>query len=97
MTLKDLILNNPSDSVWISQGYCRMSIDDFYDGEVTYNVHPKHLKEINNLKAGDLVETPSSEIGLILERVDIDRQGFLVFKVIPTRSIGYLKSTFVTF
>jgi len=68
--------------VWASQGYCKMSIEDgFYDGEVTYNVHPRHLKEINNLKVGDLVQTPSEEIGLIVDKVDIDLQGFIIFKV----------------
>lgn len=69
--------------VWASQGYCKMTIEDnFYDGEVTYNVHPRHLKEINGLKVGDLVTTPSEEIGLIVDKVDIDLQGFIIFKVL---------------
>ena len=43
--------DNGQMKMWASQGY-KNSVDDFYDGEITYNVHPHHMKEINNIKLG---------------------------------------------
>jgi len=79
-------LNLPDDGMlklWASRAYCNMTIEDnFYDGEITYNIHPRWLREINSLKIGDLVSTPSDEIGLIVDKVDLDLQGFKIFKVL---------------
>jgi len=72
--------DNEQMKVWASQGYTYM-IDDFWDGEITYNVHYRHLKEINNIKAGDLVLTSEGQTGLAVEKISRDMQGFDVYKI----------------
>jgi len=67
---------------WASQSYMNMKVgDNFYDGEVTYNVHIRHMKEINSIKPGNLVSTNEDEVGLVVEWISKDMQGFDVYKV----------------
>ena len=67
---------------WASRAYTNMHInDDFYDGEITYNVHVRHSKEINSVKPGNLVTTNEGDMGLVVEWVSKDMQGFDVYKV----------------
>ena len=69
-------------NMWASNSYVKMQIDsDVYDGEMTYNVHLRHLKEINSVKPGNLVTTNENETGLVVEWVSKDMQGFDVYKV----------------
>ena len=72
--------DNGQMKMWASQGY-KNSVDDFYDGEITYNVHPHHMKEINNIKLGELVQTAEGDLALVVELVSKDTQGFNVYKV----------------
>lgn len=84
MSKKDDELKVSPDSglmkTWASQGYSHV-YDSFCDGELTYNVHPRHLKEINNLRAGDLVITSEGDTALVVEMVSKDMQGFIICKV----------------
>lgn len=74
--------DNGQMKVWASRSYVHMQLDDdFYDGEMTYNVHLRHLKEINRVKPGNLVTTNEGEMGLVVEWVSKDMQGFDVYKV----------------
>lgn len=74
--------DNGQMKVWASSAYSNMHINDnFYDGEITYNVHSRHLQEINSVKPGNLVSTNEGETGLILEWVSKDTQGFDVYKI----------------
>ena len=72
--------DNGQMKVWASRAYTNM-IDDYYDGEITYNVHFRHMKEINSVKPGNLVSTNEGETGLVVEWVSKDMQGFDVYKV----------------
>jgi|5_EtaG_2_1085323.scaffolds.fasta_scaffold21379_3 hypothetical protein len=72
--------DNGQMKMWASQGY-KNSVDDFYDGEITYNVHPRHLNEINDIKPGNLVLTAEGDTALVVELVSKDTQGFNVYKV----------------
>lgn len=79
----DLVPNNGQMSLWASGGYMKMSIyDDLFDSEITYNVHPRHLQEINNITLGDLVLTAEGDTGLVVEQHTKDLQGFTVFKIV---------------
>jgi hypothetical protein len=40
------------------------------------------LKEINNVKPGNLVTTPEEEVALVLELISRDIQGFDIYKVL---------------
>ena len=74
--------DNGQMKVWASRAYMSMHInDDFYDGEITYNVHVRHSKEINSVKPGNLVTTNEGDMGLVVEWVSKDMQGFDVYKV----------------
>lgn len=74
--------DNGQMKVWASGAYVNMHInDDFYDGEITYNVHSRHMKEINGVKPGNLVSTNEGETALVVEWVSKDMQGFDVYKV----------------
>jgi|TARA_R100000030_G_scaffold32479_1_gene24036 hypothetical protein len=74
--------DNGQMKVWASNSYMHMQLDsDFYDGEMTYNVHLRHLKEINNIVPGNLVSTNEGETGLVVEWISKDMQGFDVYKV----------------
>ena len=74
--------DNGQMKVWASRAYMSMHInDDFYDGEITYNVHLRHMKEINSVKPGNLVTTNEGDMGLVVEWVSKDMQGFDVYKV----------------
>ena len=68
--------------MWASQGYIHHMSEDTYDDEVTYNVNMRWLKEINNIKPGNLVMTSEEEIALVLELVSRDIQGFDIYKVL---------------
>ena len=61
MSKDDLLIqpDNGQMKMWASRGYIQMLLDsDFYDGEITYNVHPfAIMKEINDIKPGNLVST----------------------------------------
>jgi hypothetical protein len=72
--------DNGQMKVWASSSYSMM-IDDFYDGEITYNVHNSHIVHVNRIKPGNLVETAEGETGLVLEWMSKDMQGFDVYKV----------------
>jgi hypothetical protein len=70
-------------SLWASGGYMQMSVyDDLFDSEITYNVHPRHLQEINNITLGDLVLTAEGDTGLVVEQSTRDLQGFIIFKIL---------------
>ena len=73
--------DNGQMKVWATRGYMNM-IDDYYDGEITYNVHPRHLQEINNIVLGDLVMTAEGDTGLVVEQSTRDLQGFTIFKIL---------------
>jgi len=74
--------DNGQMKVWASRSYIHMQLDDdFYDGEMTYNVHLRHLKEINSIVPGNLVSTNEGETGLVVEWISKDMQGFDVYKV----------------
>ena len=75
--------DNGQMKMWACRGYIHMQLEDsdFYDGEITYNVHTRHMKEINSIKPGNLVSTNESETGLVVEWVSKDMQGFDVYKV----------------
>ena len=74
--------DNGQMKIWASGAYVNMYInDDFYDGEITYNVHLRHMKEINSIKPGNLVSTNEGEMGLVVEWIGKDLQGFDVYKV----------------
>ena len=74
--------DNGQMKVWASRAYMSMHInDDFYDGEITYNVHVRHSREINSVKPGNLVTTNEGDMGLVVEWVSKDMQGFDVYKV----------------
>ncbi len=74
--------SNGQMKLWASQSYMRMRVgDDLYDGEVTYNVHIRHMREINSIKPGNLVSTNEDETGLVVELVSKDIQGFDVYRV----------------
>jgi len=74
--------DNGQMSTWASGGYLKMSVyDDLFDSEITYNVHPRHFKEINDLRIGDLVTTAEGETGLIVDWATKDLQGFDVYKI----------------
>jgi hypothetical protein len=67
---------------WASSGYNSTSMyDDLFDGEVSYNVHMTHLRRINSLKIGDLVETVEGDTALVIDWATKDMQGFNVYKV----------------
>ena len=74
--------DNGQMKVWASRAYTNMHINyDFYDGEITYNVHVRHSREINSVKPGNLVTTNEGDMGLVIEWVSKDMQGFDVYKV----------------
>jgi hypothetical protein len=73
--------DNGQMKMWASQGYANM-LDDFYDGEITYNVNMYWLRQINKVKPGNLVMTPEEETALVLELVSRDMQGFDMYKVL---------------
>jgi len=75
------IPDNGQMKLWATRGYMNIA-DDFYDGEITYNVHSQHMKQINNVKPGNLVLTNEGETGLVIEWISKDMQGFDVYKVI---------------
>ena len=61
----DLVPDNGQMSLWASGGYMQMSVyDDLFNSEITYNVHPRHLQEINGIVLGDLVMTAEGDTGL---------------------------------
>lgn len=67
---------------WASSGYTPTSMyDDLFDGEVSYNVHMVHLRRINSLNIGDLVETVEGDTALVIDWLTKDMQGFDVYKV----------------
>jgi hypothetical protein len=68
--------------MWASQGYMHHISEDIYDNEITYNVNMRWLKEINNIKPGNLVSTPEEEVALVLEFISKDLQGFDIYKVL---------------
>ena len=72
--------DNGQMKVWATRGYMNM-LDNHYDGEITYNVHERHMKEINSVKPGNLVTTNEGDMGLVVEWVSKDIQGFDVYKV----------------
>jgi hypothetical protein len=79
----NLIPDNGQMSLWASGGYVQMSIyDDLFDSEITYNVHPRHLQEINGIVLGDLVMTAEGDTGLVVEQSTRDLQGFVIFKIL---------------
>ena len=50
--------DNGQMKMWAAGAYVNMHIgDDPYDSEITYNVHIRHMKEINSIKPGNLVTT----------------------------------------
>ena len=74
--------DNGQMKMWACRGYIHMQLDsDFYDGEITYNVHNRHMKEINSVKPGNLVSTNEGDTGLVVEWISKDMQGFDVYKV----------------
>lgn len=77
----ELTIDNGQMRMWASQGYANM-VDDFYDGEITYNVNLRWLKEINRIRPGNLVMTTEDETALVLELVSRDMQGFDIYKVL---------------
>lgn len=75
--------DNGQAALWAANGYVQMSIyDDLLDGEVTYNVHMDHLRRVNKIKVGDLVDTTEGDVALVVEWATKDMQGFDVYKVI---------------
>ena len=72
--------DNGQMKVWATRGYINIA-DDFYDGEITYNVHNYHMRQINSIKPGNLVLTNEEETGLVIEWISKDLQGFDVYKV----------------
>jgi len=74
-------IDNGQMRMWASQGYANM-VDDFYDGEITYNVNLRWLREINRIRPGNLVMTTEDETALVLELVSRDMQGFDIYKVL---------------
>jgi len=74
-------IDNGQMKMWASQGYANM-VDDFYDGEITYNVNLRWLREINRIRPGNLVMTTEDETALVLELVSRDMQGFDIYKVL---------------
>ena len=85
--------DNGQMKAWASQAYMCMRVgDDLYDGEVTYNVHSRHMREINSIKPGNLVSTNEDEMGLVVEWVSKDIQGFDVYRVM-IRGKEFLYST----
>jgi hypothetical protein len=78
----EVMPNNGQMSLWASESYCNMTIrDDIWDGDISYNVHSSHLKRVNSIKAGDLVQTTEEQIALVLEKISQDLQGFDVYRV----------------
>tara|TARA_R110000851_G_scaffold299463_1_gene455464 strand:- start:85 stop:393 length:309 start_codon:yes stop_codon:yes gene_type:complete len=73
--------DNGQTKMWASQGYANM-LDDSHSDDVTYNVNMRWLRQINNIKPGDLVTTSEEETALLLELVSKDMQGFDVYKVL---------------
>tara|TARA_R110002020_G_scaffold112588_1_gene258933 strand:+ start:1188 stop:1496 length:309 start_codon:yes stop_codon:yes gene_type:complete len=73
--------DNGQTKMWSSQGYVSMLVDSHSD-DVTYNVNMRWLRQINNIKPGDLVTTSEEETALLLELVSKDMQGFDVYKVL---------------
>ena len=77
-----IIPDNGQAALWAANGYVQMSIyDDLLDGEITYNVHMDHLRRVNKIKVGDLVETTEGDVALVVEWATKDMQGFDVYKV----------------
>jgi len=68
--------------MWASQSYMHHISEDLYDDEITYNVNMRWLREVNNIKPGNLVTTPEEETALVLECVSKDIQGFDIYKVL---------------
>lgn len=69
--------------MWLKSKTAQLTLnEELYDGEVAYNVHMSHLKRINNITVGDLVETTEEQIGVITGIVDKDLQGFHVYRVL---------------
>tara|TARA_R100001015_G_scaffold19003_2_gene14090 strand:- start:20098 stop:20403 length:306 start_codon:yes stop_codon:yes gene_type:complete len=82
MSSDDLYFPEVSINTWTERGLIKMSIyDDLHSGHITYDVHPRHMKELNSLVPGDLVETPNGEIGLIVDISDKDVQGFNIYTI----------------
>ena len=78
----EIYTHNGQMKTWASQSYMHMRVGaNLHDGEVTYNVHTHHMQEVNLVKPGSLVTTNEDEIGLVLEWVSKDIQGFDVYKV----------------
>lgn len=73
--------DNGQTKMWASMGYANM-LDDSHSDEVTYNVNTCWLRQINNIKPGNLVTTSEEETALVLELVSKDMQGFDVYKVL---------------
>jgi|TARA_R110001592_G_scaffold6267_2_gene33705 hypothetical protein len=73
--------DNGQTKMWASQGYANM-LDDSHSDDITYNVNMRWLRQINNIKPGDLVATSEEETALVLELVSRDMQGFDVYKVL---------------
>lgn len=73
--------DNGQTKMWASQGYANM-LDDSHSDDVTYNVNMRWLRQINNIKPGNLVTTSEEETALVLELVSRDMQGFDVYKVL---------------
>jgi len=83
MNKEDSLIIQPDNGqmkLWASRGYINMT-DNFNDHEITYNIHSRHLKKINNVKPGNLVFTNEGETALVLEWISKDVQGFDVYKV----------------
>ena len=87
MSDKDLLFPETCIKTWTERGLIKMSIyDDLHSGHITYDVHPRHMKELNSLIPGDLVETPNGEVGLIVDISDKDVQGFNIYTVLISGS-----------
>lgn len=56
-------------------------IDNLYDEEITYNVHPEVIIKANSFTIGDLVETAEGHIGLVIGEAEYDRQGFQKYQI----------------
>jgi hypothetical protein len=79
---QDIYLPNGKMSVYADSGYLNMIVKDELKSPITYNVHPRHLQMIEQVRVGDLAETSQRDIGLIVEEVDRDLQGFTMYKVL---------------
>tara|TARA_A100001515_G_scaffold144566_2_gene149063 strand:- start:258 stop:548 length:291 start_codon:yes stop_codon:yes gene_type:complete len=58
-----------------------IEIDNLYDEEITYNVHPDVIIKANSFTIGDLVETAEGHIGLVIGEAEYDRQGFQKYQI----------------